>query len=124
MFGTDVNAWNRSTRTRVGEGTGGLATTAAMRKAMQKQEAAETPEVLVRATQGVDGLYSLTVEASGQQTSVEQVAGSELAETIARLIQALTKAIRNGELSKARQRRLPEYGMGTPRSGKSNLRFG
>jgi hypothetical protein len=65
----------------------------------------------------------LTVAASGQATTVAGVSPDELAGGIARLIQVVSKAARNGDLTKNRQRDSHQYGLGAPRSNRDELRF-
>lgn len=119
-FGTTVNAGNFGyTRYRDGEPTAGFAKSARSREAADAAIAA----VDVTATLESSGNYSITVSANGQSTTVHDVGPAELAERIARLIQVVAKAVRNGDLNKTRESGMPHYGLNTPRPNRENLRF-
>lgn len=118
-FGTDVGGVHM-TRSYTGENTSGLAKSAATARA----EVAPVATVTVQATLGQEGTYALTVEASGQSTTVKNIESDALADRIARLIQAVSKAVANGELRKHRQSDPFQLGMDMPRPNRENLRFG
>ena len=78
----------------------------------------------VQATLGVEGRYFLVVEADGQRATVNDVEEDDLADDIARLIAAIAKAARNGDLVKNRQADSSPFGIGVPRSNRDALMFG
>ena len=118
-FGMDVSGAKR-TRSYRGESGAGIAATAGTAKAAEE----ETAPVTVKVEATLTGqTYTLTVEANGQSTSVDGVEPADLADRIARLMGAVSKAVRNGELTKHRQRDSAPLGMGAPRAGRDNLRL-
>lgn len=117
-YGTEIQGVRR-TRAWTGESGAGFAKTAAVRESEVPVEA-KASKVSVEATLGRRG-YTLTVTAEGQSATVEDVHPAELAERIARLIQAVTKAARKGELTKSSQRDSSPFVMGRPTSGRDNL---
>ncbi|GAA4731104.1 hypothetical protein GCM10023350_13040 [Nocardioides endophyticus] len=64
--------------------------------------------------------YELTVEADGQSSTVANVQPAILPETLYRLIAAVSKAARSGELSKA-QTDTHAFGINGPRAGTPRL---
>ena len=106
----------RRTRAYAGESGAGFAKTATVRKAA----APVVAKVNVEAT--FDGIaYTLVVEADGQRATVTDVKPVELANEVARVLGAVTKALRNGDLSKHRQRDSSPLGIGTPRPNRDSL---
>jgi hypothetical protein len=120
MYGTDVGGVRR-TRSYIGENTAGVA------GELRKSATASTGPVTVKveATLGTDGAYTLTVEAEGQQATVEKVEADDLSDTIARLIVKVSKSAQAGELKKHREPDSPFRlgGMSTPVGNKQNIRF-
>ena len=87
------------TRAYTGESGAGFAKTAEV----ARKAAAPVAKVNVEAT--FDGTaYALVVEADGQRAGVTDVRPDELADEIARVIAAVSKASRAGDLTKYRQR--------------------
>lgn len=97
MFGTDIGGVRR-TRSYVGEVSAGLG------GQIEKSRTADTPPVTIAIEATLDsGTYTLVVSADGQTATRSGVAAADLADTLASIIDRLSKAVAAGDLNKHRE---------------------
>ncbi|MDZ5623339.1 hypothetical protein SFC88_21070 [Nocardioides sp. HM23] len=109
----------RSVRWNAGELTSGFAKSATVEKATDDEEPAE---VKVEAT-FEDGTYTLKIEAHGEKGTVAGVEPDDLSAEITRVVNAVTKAVRTGEISRRPQRDASLLGL-KGHTNRDSLRFG
>lgn len=97
-FGTDIGGVRR-TRSATGETSAGFG--GEVRKAREAEQAAPVV-VKVKATLE-SGTYTLVVSAEGQSATRGGVAPADLADTLASIIDRLSKAVAAGDLAKHRE---------------------